>query len=460
MKKLVFIALQFSFFMSVTFAGDIFDPRVFNWKFYLFNNPDLINYFGNNANETNAKIHWQNSGIHEGRQAASSFHSKQYIANYPDIANAFGVSGYYNATQHYLNSGYYPENRTGHAVYDTTGASMNAYRRLTVSNKYLEQYTNWGNPSRVGMSTLYVGLSKNFAGAIDSIYWDGKEFINSSDHGRQMQYAWQYGSYPLTEGSKLTFNGSYIECFNPTEAGADIDGTSYTSSSALNASSLNDNTAYTYSVPSYWDPLSSPYTAAKCGSKPNWPIYGNTNSQDVLLKYVTVSPAYVSQLIKTRSVIYPEQTIRKNLPTRFEAPAIYANAEFNVFHRTDASLNNLTLIPHTQNPLCSDTNGLWTAAQGCEVAEPVIASNGLIGNEGYAIGAIVIPNTVTTAIRYQFYFRDNLNGLQEIVRTRFFGPVVYTADGRATADFTTYIAVGKSPAEVLSKLKHASLTRP
>ena len=37
--------------------------------------------------------------------------------------------------------------------------------------------------------TLWVSASERMAGAIDSVVWDNVEFVNSWDHGRQMQMA-------------------------------------------------------------------------------------------------------------------------------------------------------------------------------------------------------------------------------------------------------------------------------
>ena len=67
--------------------------------------------------------------------------------------------------------------------------------------------------------TLSVGTSSQFAGAVSSIRWRGKEFINNWDHGRQLQPNSQF------------FNR--FQCYNPYEAGSAHDGHSLTSSSRL-----------------------------------------------------------------------------------------------------------------------------------------------------------------------------------------------------------------------------------
>src|SRR5438270_13904772 len=74
-------------------------------------------------------------------------------------------------------------------------------------------------PASVFGQPLSVSTSSQFAGAVSSIKWGGKEFINNWDHGRQLQLDSQF------------FN-RYI-CYNLYEAGSFNDGQSSTSSSKL-----------------------------------------------------------------------------------------------------------------------------------------------------------------------------------------------------------------------------------
>ncbi len=64
-------------------------------------------------------------------------------------------------------------------------------------------------------SPLVIRTSTQFAGAISSVTWRGKEFINTEDHGRELQ-------------SAVSFD-NFGECYNPTEAGGSFDGRSSTS---------------------------------------------------------------------------------------------------------------------------------------------------------------------------------------------------------------------------------------
>ncbi|MEA1834548.1 hypothetical protein U8607_20855 [Methylobacterium durans] len=52
-------------------------------------------------------------------------------------------------------------------------------------------------------SEIVLSASTRTAGAIDSLAWNGREFLNRFDHGRELQ-------------SAASFDG-YGECFNPTE---------------------------------------------------------------------------------------------------------------------------------------------------------------------------------------------------------------------------------------------------
>jgi hypothetical protein len=74
-----------------------------------------------------------------------------------------------------------------------------------------------------GGSEIVITTTARLAGAIHSLTWNGREFINSFDHGRQLQSASN-----LDLGTPITG-----ETYNPTEAGSEHDGAGPTSSSRL-----------------------------------------------------------------------------------------------------------------------------------------------------------------------------------------------------------------------------------
>lgn len=72
-------------------------------------------------------------------------------------------------------------------------------------------------------SEIVITTTARLAGAIHSLTWNKQEFINSADHGRQLQSASNFDA-----GSKFTG-----ETFNPTEAGSRFDAAGQTSTSRL-----------------------------------------------------------------------------------------------------------------------------------------------------------------------------------------------------------------------------------
>ncbi len=76
---------------------------------------------------------------------------------------------------------------------------------------------------KAGDSEIVITTTARMAGAIASLTWDGKEFLDSFDHGRELQSA-----------SNFDCGQPFIpEVFNPTEAGSNADGRGETSSSKL-----------------------------------------------------------------------------------------------------------------------------------------------------------------------------------------------------------------------------------
>lgn len=78
---------------------------------------------------------------------------------------------------------------------------------------------------KFGSSEIVITTTDRLAGAIHSLTWNGKEFIDSLDHGRQLQSA---ASFDCSRAGAF-----WAECFNPTEAGSRADGVGDKSSSRL-----------------------------------------------------------------------------------------------------------------------------------------------------------------------------------------------------------------------------------
>ena len=120
------------------------------------------------------------------------------IENYPDLQDVFG-NDYRAVVLHYLTNGIM-EGRDGYTLGGGQG-------RWTIRS-----------PPVTG-SPIYLSSSERTAGAIDSLVWRDREFLNSWDHGRQLQMA-------------ITVQ-DHGECWNPTEAGGRSDGIDFETKSNL-----------------------------------------------------------------------------------------------------------------------------------------------------------------------------------------------------------------------------------
>ncbi len=76
-----------------------------------------------------------------------------------------------------------------------------------------------------GSSEIVITTTDRVAGAIHSLTWSGKEFVDSRDHGRQFQSA---ASFDCGRPGEF-----WAERFNPTEAGSRADGAGQKSTSKL-----------------------------------------------------------------------------------------------------------------------------------------------------------------------------------------------------------------------------------
>lgn len=98
--------------------------------------------------------------------------------------------------------------------------------------------------AKAGGSEIVITTTERLAGAIHSLTWDGVEFIDSHDHGRQLQ-------------SAASFDGGrdgpfWAECFNPTEAGSRADGAGKTSSSKLLRLAAKEGELQTTTQMAFW----------------------------------------------------------------------------------------------------------------------------------------------------------------------------------------------------------------
>lgn len=131
------------------------------------------------------------------------------IFRYPDLTNVF-QNHYKQGVEHFINFGH-NEHRMPFLEGEQNG-------RWTISNN----------------KDLFVSASRRMGGAIDSVVWNNREFINAWDHGRELQMA--VNTVP------------FGECFNPTEAGGATDASGPgTTTKIISASSTWDTLTTTVS---------------------------------------------------------------------------------------------------------------------------------------------------------------------------------------------------------------------
>jgi len=94
-----------------------------------------------------------------------------------------------------------------------------------------------------GNSEIVITTTAAMAGAIQSLTWNGKEFIDRADHGRELQSAlgMDCGVYPFNP-----------ETFNPTEAGSRDDGAGPASTSKLLELRADGQTLISRSQMAFW----------------------------------------------------------------------------------------------------------------------------------------------------------------------------------------------------------------
>ena len=93
-------------------------------------------------------------------------------------------------------------------------------------------------------SPLTITTTSRLAGAVDSVRWRNHEFIDSADHGRQLQSACSFDA--------MSDEPFWAERFNPTEAGSRLDGAGKRSTSRLLAIQRDDRQLRTSTQMAFW----------------------------------------------------------------------------------------------------------------------------------------------------------------------------------------------------------------
>lgn len=164
-----------------------------------------------------------------------------------------------------------------------------------------------------GKSEIVIITTTRLAGAIHSLTWDGREFINSTDHGRQLQSACSFDN-------SLTANA---ETFNPTEAGSRLDHIGTNSTSRLLELRAEGNQLRTRTQMAFW---------LAPGERSEGQLARNTNtlSDYVLTKNLSIGHERWPQALEYR-VTFTVPTNANHTSAQFEALTGYMPPEFDTF---------------------------------------------------------------------------------------------------------------------------------
>lgn len=170
-----------------------------------------------------------------------------------------------------------------------------------------------------GNSEIVITTTTRTAGAIHSLTWGGVEFIDSTDHGRQLQSASNFDA-----GSE--FSG---ETFNPTEAGSRFDGAGDRSTSRLLHLLADRHRLQTTSQMAFW---------LRPGERSAGQLAKNTTrlSNHTLTKRVTIGFENLPHVIQYQ-VTFGLPVNERHRYAQFEAVTGYMPARFKNFWKYDAA---------------------------------------------------------------------------------------------------------------------------
>ena len=181
---------------------------------------------------------------------------------------------------------------------------------------------------RAGPSDIVITTTSRLAGAIHSVTWNGKEFIDSFDHGRQLQSA---------VGLDCGDRDFWAEAYNPTEAGSMRDHTGPTSTSQLIGLQAAKNQLNTITRMAYW--------LAPGEKSDRFPAKNTTPLSNVLLtKQVAIGYKNLAHAIDYRVTFSIPATEPKHTMIQFEAVTGYMPEEFSKFWTYDPTTQKLAAL--------------------------------------------------------------------------------------------------------------------
>ena len=177
--------------------------------------------------------------------------------------------------------------------------------------------------SKAGNSEIVITTTERLAGAIHSLTWNNREFIDSADHGRQLQSASN-----LDSGNRIT-----DETFNPTEAGSRLDGAGLKSTSRLLHIVTGPQELQTTNQMAFW---------LAPGEKSGANLAKNSTklSNHLLTKRVKIGYGSLPNVIQY-DVTFGVPIGETHHHAVFEALTGYMPAEFEIFWKYNTSTGNL-----------------------------------------------------------------------------------------------------------------------
>ena len=175
-------------------------------------------------------------------------------------------------------------------------------------------------------SPIAISVTERLAGAIDSLRWNGKEFIDSYDHGRQLQSACSFDA-----GASGPF---WAERFNPTEAGSRRDGTGATSSSKLLKIRASSTELTTETQPAFW-------LAPGEESSGRPALNTRVLSEHRIAKRVRIGFGELANVVEYEAT-FTVPSGEGHRFAQFEAVTGYMPAEFEKFYKLDIATGTLS----------------------------------------------------------------------------------------------------------------------
>lgn len=182
--------------------------------------------------------------------------------------------------------------------------------------------------AKAGDSEIVITTTSRLAGAIHSLTWNGKEFIDSFDHGRQLQSACSFNCAKPGE--------FWAECYNPTEAGSRADGEGAKTISRLLKLEASGNELKTVTQAAFW---------LKPGEKSEGrdALNEKTLSDHLIAKHVRIGYKDMPRVLDYR-VTFTVPKDERHTHAQFEALTGYMPIEFSRFRKFDGATGELKYV--------------------------------------------------------------------------------------------------------------------